>query len=155
MRKTLVLAVVGMAMTLATVLPMAGMAGATETGTTEGCTPGFWKNHTNWTELTGEPITTSTTFANVGLATLPLGYSSKTLFEALSFQGGPGFEGGLKILLRATASGYLNAAAEIEYPFRRDQLETWVEAAVASGQRSELISLASRIDTENNLGCPF
>ncbi|QCC78503.1 hypothetical protein [Nocardioides daphniae] len=68
------------------------------------------------------------------------------------------------ILARAAAAAYLNAAHEgLGYPWRRWEtgldgrgpLIATVRAALASGDRATILDLASRLDADNNLGCPL
>lgn len=123
----------------------------------EGCTPGYWKNHTdNWQEMQPGNLYGETFFgARANVAGL-------TFLEALSAKGGPGADGAAEILARASAAAYLNAAHEgVGYPWRRwtngkggrPPLVATVNAAFASGDRATMLALASRLDTDNNLGC--
>lgn len=123
----------------------------------EGCTPGYWKNHTdNWEEYTtGDTLGAIFTFP----AALS-GYSSTTMLEALSLQGGPGVDGAAKILLRASTAAFLNAAHEgLGYPLRRftdpGNIQALVNDALASGNRATMLALATYLDGLNNLGCPL
>src|SRR3954465_8083321 len=92
-------------------------AGAWFTGT-QGCTPGYWKNHTEaWADTPYSPTDT------VGsVFTLPASLSSlsgETLLAALDGTGGDGstLEGAAAILLRAAVAGLLNATdANVDYP---------------------------------------
>jgi hypothetical protein len=65
----------------------------------EGCTPGYWKNHTDsWTVYSP-----SQSLSSVFAAT-PAVYSSTTLLQGLSFNGGNGADGASRILLRAAVA---------------------------------------------------
>lgn len=133
-----------------------GTAGAVIVGR-EGCTPGYWKNHTeSW-----EEITPSTTFASVGIVGAPAG---TTFLAALQGGGGSGISGATQILLRAAAAAWLNAAHDgLGYPYRRydagldgrQPLRTLINAALASNDRQTILDLASTLDAANNLGCPL
>ncbi len=131
-------------------------AGATNIGN-EGCTPGYWKNHTsNWEEYSPDQTVGS-------VFTLPPElsmYADVTLEEALAFKGGPGTEGGARILLRAATAAFLNAAHEgLGYPYRRfaepGNLDAQITAALASGDRGAMLTLAAWLDEANTLGCPL
>ncbi len=157
MRKALLTALVGGLM-----LPgalAASPVGATNIGN-EGCTPGYWKNHTdNWFEDAERPIPTTKTLANAKFVTSSA-LAGDTLLDALRYRGGRGPEGAERILLRAAAAAWLNAAHEgLGYPFRRfnnpgNIVET-VNAAIASGNRAQMLALATVLDDANNLGCPL
>ena len=140
-------------------------AGAVTVGQ-EGCTPGYWKNHTeNWLESAGNPISTETLVTSVftGAAGLDV-LEGVTLLEALQGGGGSGVDGAALILARAAVAAYLNAAHDdLGYPWRRfgpgrdgrPALIRTVNAAFASGDRATMLALASRLDRDNNLGCPL
>ena len=123
----------------------------------EGCTPGYWKNHTdNWQEYTPN--------SQIGFNwTLPpelSEFSTVTFLEALNFGGGPGIEGAAQILFRAAVAANLNAAHEgVGYPYRRFQepgnLQEQINAALASLDRETMLNLAAELDRANNLGCPL
>src|SRR5688572_12443579 len=75
----------------------------------EGCTPGYWKNHTlNWEEYT--PTQTLDELFN--FPTSLASYSDDTLLQALNYGGGSGVEGAAQVLLRAGVAAFLNAAHE-------------------------------------------
>ena len=154
MRKIFVaVAMVLAALTTFTAVPTAN---AVEIGY-EGCTPGYWKNHTdNWQEMTPDQLYGATFVdARANVAGL-------TFLGALSARGGPGADGAAEILARASAAAFLNAAHEgVGYPWRRylagkdgrPPLVEAVDAAYASGDRATMLALASRLDADNNLGC--
>ncbi len=125
----------------------------------DGCTPGYWKNHTeNWQETS--PATTFGslfTKARTNVKTL-------TLAQSLAGGGGGGLDGAALILARAATASWLNAAHDdLGYPWRRagtgldgrPALVSTVNAAFASGDRATMLELASRLDRDNNLGCPL
>ena len=129
----------------------------------EGCTPGFWKNHpTIWEEYT--PATTVGSVWNFGAAPAEVAaYANTTFLDALEAGGGSGLEGATKILMRASVAAYLNAAHEgVGYPFRRltappepGGMQPLIDAALASGDRDQMLALATLLDNTNNLGSPF
>jgi hypothetical protein len=83
-------------------------------------------------------------------------FADATLLEALSFQGGPGVDGATEILLRAAVAAYLNSFA-VDYPLTTAEVVSQVNAALASGSRSTMLTLASTLDANNNgiAGCPL
>ncbi len=154
---------------LAGMIAIASPASATKVGSDQGCTPGYWKNHTSaWQEYS-----TSTPLSS--LFTIPANLSSfgsKTMLEALNGGGGPGLNGATTILVRAASASYLNAANDnVGFPLRRSlpsPFEPWasdarfangirgaVTDALASGNRDTILALATTLDNANNLGCPL
>ena len=71
----------------------------------EGCTPGYWKNHTdNWEEASpGEIFGDRFDDARANVAGL-------TFLQTLQGGGGKGLDGAAKILARAATAAWLNAA---------------------------------------------
>lgn len=133
-------------------------------GTTEGCTPGFWKTHTEaWQEYSPDQ-TIGSVFAGA-----PEPYASMTLLEGLRLKGGSGLDGAREILLRAAIASLLNAAYDspdgehLQFPWRRDTtgangeppLIPTVDAALAGDSRGTMLDLAAWLDAANNLGCPL
>jgi hypothetical protein len=126
----------------------------------EGCTPGYWKNHTdNWEEAAPGDLF-SATFSD-GTSGVLVGL---TLEQALAGGGGSGVSGAERILARAATAAFLNAAHEgVGFPWRRfstgldrrPPLVATVVAALESGSRAEMLALANRLDADNNLGCPL
>jgi hypothetical protein len=142
----------------------AGPVSADTGGNTEGCTPGFWKNHTSvWQEYSPNQ-TIGSVFAGA-----PEPYASMTLLQGLNLQGGGGVAGAQEILLRAAVAALLNAAYDsadgehLQFPWRRNDvgvngeppLIPTVNAALTSGSRSTILALATSLDAANNLGCPL
>jgi hypothetical protein len=116
----------------------------------QGCSLGYWKNHTgSWqgyfpTDTVGDVFEIGGSFADV------------TLLEALSFGGGPGVDGAKKILLRQAVAALLNAAhPDVSYPRTEAQVIAAVKAQLASETRSAILALAGELDVDNNLGCPL
>jgi hypothetical protein len=131
-------------------------SGATNIGN-EGCTPGYWKNHTqNW-----EEYTPATPLGAVFAFPAELSsYGNLTMLEGLQLRGGPRVDGAAQILLRASTASVLNAAHEgLGYPYRRDvepgNIISRVNSALASGDRAAMLALATELDNANNLGCPL
>jgi hypothetical protein len=141
-------------------------ANAVAGGTTEGCTPGYWKvtqHHDSWQDAApGDALTGMYAEASRYTSTKDM-----TLLQALQGGGGAGTEGAAKVLARAAVAAWLNAAYDDEaghlaFPWRRDvaafgrpALVETVNEAFASENRSTMLDLASRLDQDNNLGCPL
>lgn len=121
----------------------------------EGCTPGYWKNHTDsWAGLGYSPgQTVGSVFS--GASAFP-SLASQTLLQALQGSGGPGTLGAARILLRAAVAALLNAAhSGVEYPRTTASIIADVNAALASNSRDTMLELAAELDADNNLGCPL
>jgi len=146
----------GAALAMASGVMLATPASATNIGN-EGCTPGYWKNHTdNWEEYTTATLLTE----EFELGQFQANWGTKTFEDALSFQGGPGLDGAFQILMRASTAAFLNAAHEgLGYPLRRygnpGDMQATINEALASGSRSQMLNLAKYYDGLNNLGCPL
>lgn len=131
-------------------------AGATNIGN-EGCTPGYWKNHTSaWEEYT----TTTTLDELFDFPDALASFRTKTLADALAMQGGPTVSAKTEILMRAAAAAFLNAAHEgLGYPYRRFtepfNIQAQVNGALASLDKTRIVNLAGTLDAANNLGCPL
>ena len=149
----------------ATTVLAAAPSGATAIGA-EGCTPGYWKNHTeNWLErATVEIPTTKLVTSAYADASSRKNLVGVTFLQALQGGGGAGVDGAAVILARAATAAWLNAAHEsLGYPWRRAStgvdgrpaLVPTVNAAFRSGDRATMLDLASRLDADNNLGCPL
>jgi len=154
-----------------------GLALASPAGGGQGCTPGYWKNHTdNWpgtnpadddfgnANVTAPGATMGQLFGHMKLANTGLGsFDGVTLQAALSLKGGPGVTGAGEILFRAAAAAWLNAADDrMNYAFRRTpnqggipDIETMVRNSL--GDRSAMLAVATTLDDANNgaQGCPL
>ena len=125
----------------------------------KGCTPGYWKqsqHFDSWTPTGLAPTNlVGSVFSNASLYSL----SGKTmanykLVEALAFKGGNGLVGAAQILLRASVAAELNAKYPgMGYPKTAAEVVTAVNAALASGNRVTMLTLATQLDELNNLGC--
>ena len=149
------------ALSLGTML--VGPASATNIGD-QGCTPGYWKNHTSsWQEYQPTSLLQSASFPDgkaFELGAFTAKWGNATFKDALSFKGGPGLDGAFQILMRASAAAFLNAAHEgLGYPLRRFRepgtMQDSVNAALGSGDRDAMLALATELDGYNNLGCPL
>ena len=141
------------------VLAMAGAlwvaAPVSATGS-EGCTPGYWKNHpSSWAASGLTPSQTVESVFNVPGSLPP--YGDATLLQALAFKGGPDRAGAARILLRAATAGLLNLSnPTIDYGGTLAMFKSRTNAALASGSRVRMINLATEFDNRNNQGnCPL
>ncbi len=124
----------------------------TETPGDEGCTPGYWKNHEDSWVGYSTSATAGSVFALGGFSTL----ASKSLLLTLDGDGGRGTLGAAKILLRAATAALLNAAHPgVDYTLTASGIVTQVNAALASNNRATMLTLATSLDNDNNLGCPL
>ncbi|MGH9779587.1 MAG: prealbumin-like fold domain-containing protein, partial [Candidatus Acidiferrales bacterium] len=131
----------------------------------EGCTPGYWKNHTGlgpqgnaWPpsgHLPGDALNSVWTIpACVDTADPKI--DDATLLQALSFKGGSGIGGGARNLLRAAVAALLNAShPDVNYPRSEADVIADVQAALDSCDRNTMLQLAGELDEDNNLGCPL
>ncbi len=124
-------------------------------GGTEGCTPGYWKNHTeSWPPSGFSP--SQKVQSVFGQASLYPSLGSSTLHQSLYFDGGSDLTGASGILLRAATAALLNSAhSGVDYPWVTAQVISDVNAALASSNRETILALASALDQDNNLGCPL
>ena len=126
-----------------------------------GLTPGFWKNNARmwnaswWVDSdTVTPLDPDTKLVDYVYPFVLVEVDDDTTFiMALQFGGGPGLLGAEKILLRAAVAGILNNnSPAIDYPLWDYEIVDLVNAAIASGDRDAMLSLASELDGYNNLG---
>jgi len=117
----------------------------------EGCTLGYWKasqHHDSWPA----PYFPGTLLQ---LAFGPHAFND-TFLDALDYKGGPGVDGGKRILLKQAVAALLSStSAQVDYPVAADAVTGQVSAALASGDREVMLSLAATLDAYNNLGCPL
>jgi hypothetical protein len=121
----------------------------------QGCTPGYWKNHTGSWPATGYSTSqdVDTVFSNVNTYYPSLGNDS--LWHALYYGGGSGNSGAAEILLRAGVAAVLNAAhPSVFYPRTAAAVIGDVNAALLQN-RDAMLALAAQLDADNNLGCPL
>lgn len=120
----------------------------------QGCTPGYWKNHTGSWPPTGYTTEQSVLSVFPASARFPA-LADDTLFQALGYGGGPGDQGAAEILLRAGMAALLNAAhPSVAYPRTPESVITDANAALA-GTRDQMLALAAALDADNNRGCPL
>jgi hypothetical protein len=170
----------GAALAMAGGVMLAVPASATSGGNTEGCTPGFWKNHTEWksyddgTSDTADDNDPDTTLSHMlrspnGFGedyTFPAVYGDLgdvTMLDALSQGGGSTLRGAANNLMRHGVAAYLNADAGIDYPYRRytpgvngeEPLVNLIQGALDSQKRKQILSLKNDLAAANELGCPL
>jgi hypothetical protein len=141
---------------------IAGFA-QTPVASAHGCTPGYWKNHTeNWGRTSFSPSqTVGNTFrievspGNFISSPFVPSLRSLTLLQALQGGGGPDLAGAQQILLRAATSALLNAAGVPDYGLRTGDVTYLVNQALATNDRDQILALATRLDNLNNRVCPF
>jgi hypothetical protein len=120
----------------------------------EGCTPGFWKNHLDQWATTG--FSPSQTLESVFDVPDAYGVDDATLLQALSFPGGGSVADAARVLLHHAVAALLNASHPgVDYPRTAASIIADVNAALASGSRSTMLSLKNLLDRDNNLGCPL
>jgi hypothetical protein len=127
---------------VALVISMFAMASAVagaKKDATEGCTPGYWKNHT----VAASSITFESVFGNTTATT-----ASTTLQQAVGIGGG-----GLNALVRHAAAAYLNSLSGIDYMFSTAEVVALFQAALAPGGNIE--NTKNLLETANELGCPL
>jgi hypothetical protein len=116
----------------------------------EGCTPGYWKNHTSAWDQYSPMQTVGSVFNNTG------SLSGFTLLQALNFDGGEGVVGAKRILLRAAVAALLNARdSDVDYSLYVSEVRNRVNAALGSNDRQRILNLATNLDRRNNAGCPL
>ena len=118
----------------------------------EGCTPGYWKNHTSaWVVYSPSQLVTG-----VFPVAAPYVGSTDTLLVALDYKGGKNVQGAAQTLLRSAVAALLNTTnPTVDYPRTTAQVLSQVSTALLSGDRNTMLSLASTLDTYNNLRCPL
>jgi hypothetical protein len=121
----------------------------------EGCSPGYWKNHTSSWAGTGFSPGQAAGSVFSGASAFP-SLAGKTLLQSIQGGGGSGTLGAATILLRAATAAILNAASSgVDYPLTQAQVIAQVNAALTSNNRDTMLSLAGTLDGDNNLGCPL
>ena len=131
----------------------------------EGCTPGYWKNHTAcwhrcwengngdpWEDLVGDVFDVP---AQISIL------ADDTLMDALNYGGGPEIIDAAKILLRHAVAALLNACdPDIDYSISDpgdviSAVNTALEDGVAQQDRGVMLDLKDELDMYNNYGCPI
>jgi hypothetical protein len=116
----------------------------------EGCTLGYWKNHTDrWCSNYSTTMLFGDVFENA-----PSNLANLTLLQALNLGGG-----GIYNLARQAVAALLNTCSdEVDYPMpyagNSQSLIDAVNAAYLAGEKASG-KLASELDILNNKGCPL
>jgi hypothetical protein len=117
----------------------------------EGCSQGFWKNHTEYWQYTDfSPATQLTSVFNLSLyPTL----SGKTFLDALNFTSSVPAE----LLLKQTVAATLNATYDPSMNYRDSlsQIIYKVNTALFSQNSGQILSLKDYYDYYNNQFCPL
>lgn len=115
----------------------------------EGCTPGYWKTHTDNWDNAYPTKTLDLIFGDIF-------DTEVTMLEALQGGGGRGIEGAQRILARAATAAFLNLShSDVDYELTYGELREEVQGVWDSGSRGEILDLAAELDELNNLGCPL
>jgi hypothetical protein len=128
-----------------------------------GYTPGFWKQeqHFEYWPDGMEPYKFLGQCFVFPEEMIPITYTHDFLIDALGFRGGSDWKGGSRILLRAAVAALLNAMyfGEFDiseghsgYYYTPCEVIGLVNAALASLDRGEMLSLACELDFYNNQG---
>ena len=122
----------------------------------QGCTPGYWRQSQHLDSWVVTGFAPNQTLESVFDVPNNFGLDNRTLREALNFSGGSGTTGAARILLRAAVAALLNSAhPDVNYPRTTAEVVADVNAALASGNRTTMLNLASELDADNNFGCPL
>jgi len=124
----------------------------------QGCTPGFWKNHTNAWCVSYTPTTPVSTVFNTSAC--GCNFSTLTFDQALQGEGGNTICDAELILFRAAIAALLNTCggSGVNYPLGTSAIIAEVNGVlVAPCDRTTILNEASRLDTFNNgrAGCPL
>ncbi|PEN12763.1 hypothetical protein CRI94_12125 [Longibacter salinarum] len=129
----------------------------------EGCTLGYWKNHTGdgpgnqenaWAATGYSPYQT---VGSVFSSAAAYGLDDDTLLEALSYRGGPDATAAARLLLKQAIAAVLSSAhPDVAYagPSASTTIAN-VNAALDSGDRETMLDLSYELDEYNNAGCPL
>jgi len=127
-----------------------------------GCTLGYWKQSQHFDSWPAQykpsdlvkNVFNVSPFLSGGKLDLNGDGKDDTLLDALNYTGGSGNTGAARNLLRQAVAALLNAAsAQVDYPLSVSSVISQVNAALASGNRNTMITLADRLDKLNNAGC--
>jgi hypothetical protein len=133
----------------------------------EGCTLGYWgatRGGQNANGSKGGEVVHGDSWVPTGYATdgtldsvftgAPI--ATDTLLTALHYKGGPTLDDKKNLLLKQAVAALLSAAhPDVDYPMTETEIADAVNAALASGDQVEILSLHMTLDAYNNLGCPL
>ena len=114
---------------------------------TEGCTPGYWKQSQHFDSWPAG-FTTDQTVGSI-FTGIDASLSGESLLTALQGGGGSGLVGAERILLRAAVAALLNSGS-VAYPYSEAYIISAVDAALATGDRDAILTLATTLDNANN-----
>jgi hypothetical protein len=118
----------------------------------QGCTPGYWKNHLDaWVGYS--PNQTLESVFDVPDA---YGLDNVTLLDAMGLGGGPTAQAAAGLLLHHAVAALLNATnPNVSYGMSPAGVISATNAALATGDRSTMLTQKTTFDTANNAGCPL
>ncbi len=115
----------------------------------QGCSHGYWKNHTQSWE--------GWSYTDMVSDAFDWPYADMTMLQAMQFTGpGNTVEDASRILLQQAGASLLNADhSDVNFPMDSADLISAVNEALASGDRDAILALKDQLDEKNNLGCPL
>lgn len=128
----------------------------------EGCTPGYWKNHT---DMWPAGYTWDTPVFEV--FEMPCDYDGNilypelendTLLDALKYKGGKDMLGAVRIFLRHAVAALLNIAhydVSYYYPHDQDYFLWWANKYLEEDDREAILTKAGRYALWNEANCPL
>jgi len=116
----------------------ASAVGATHKKGSEGCTPGYYKNHT----AIGSGLLFETVFEDTAVT------SPTTTLQQATHIGG----GGVNALVRHAAAAYLNTLNDVDYLFHTADVVAMFNAANPS---TNVEGTKNLFAAQNELGCPL
>ncbi len=118
----------------------------------EGLTPGYWKNHVcEWVGY--QPSDRIDDVFDIP-EEAPDWIPSLPIYLGLWFKGGNSVLGATKILLHHAIAAVLNTAhPDVDYPLTEYEIVTQVNDALASLNRTTMLTLKDTLDAYNNNGC--
>ena len=118
-----------------------------------GCTPGFWKNHTDCWACYNPTDKLWTVFEEVNDPNYG-SLADKTLLQALYFKGGKTVKAKARILLRQAVAALLNACdPNFDYPLTVAGVIEKVNDALATLNKREILSTKRELAGYNQIGC--
>jgi hypothetical protein len=132
----------------------------------EGCTPGFWKNHPNcWSAAYSEDMLISDVFA--ALKATPYDsiddgdrksdFENDRMADALRYRGGPALAGSVRNMLRHATAALLNAGNDaMAYPVPQEIIIDLVNYVLDQGDTAKVQELHTiLVDLNEDSPCPI
>ena len=120
----------------------------------EGCTPGYWKNHTGKWEGLAPNQTVESIFMNA--MACPEELVGATLLQALKWSGGNEYCEMAQLLVHHALASALNALhSGVDHPMSYADIVMLTDLALASGDVVMVEAQKNVFDANNNLGCPL